>query len=531
MKRTKEIIIGLFIVFLMITLLAGTEASIVGTDCYVSINGNDNNLGTDTQPWRTIQKAADTAIAGDTVYVKNGIYNEQVWVRNSGSLDKWITFTAYPSHTPTIDGTGISMTINANGDRWFGLFNILGKSYINVSGLRITNADYAGFFVTKDYGTEVPSSNIIFKNNYLEKTGAAAIIMLGESTTPATNYIVDGNTLVQSHFRNEPFAMEGISLGHNLDGFEIKNNYIKDSLGVGQIDAKAGITNGKIYCNTCVNSTYACVYIDGFDGGASNIDVFENVVHDMVSDNEYDIVSGFCVASEEGGVVENIRFYNNLAYNNPGTGMLIPWYSKGTVKNIEITSNTFYNNGIGHKHKGGIALDYDKATGVIVRNNIVSQNNEFQISSKVPGAIIDHNLIDGYRHYLHETYGNDYIEGNPLFVNPTYGDFHLQSKSPAIDSGSPCEVSVDFEGNSRPCGIGYDIGAYEYQFDLNHPLNVDMNGDGQINLRDVQYLARHYFFLQYGGFPEYETLYGDGDLDQNGEIGIDDVQLLADKLL
>ena len=373
---------------------------ISSTTHYVAMNGNDNNSGTESQPWRTISKAARIAKAGDTVYVKEGVYNEQVWVENSGSSNKWITFAAYPGQSVTIDGTGLAM------GRDYGLFNILGKSYIKVTGFRIINSEYSGFYVTQSEG--IPSSNIIFSHNYLEKTWAAAIIMFGLSTAPAKNFIIDGNTLVQSHIGDDPMAHEGITLGHNVDGFEIKNNFITDSF-VGQINAKSGVFNGKIYNNTCTNSTYSCVYIDGWTNGASNIEVFENTVHDMVSKNEDDVVSGFNVASEQGGLVENISFYNNTAYNNSGTALMIAHYSIGPVKNIKITGNTFYNNGIGYKERGGIYIDYDKATGVIIRDNIVSQNNEFQILSNNANTLIDRNFINGFRgYYSSETQGSNY---------------------------------------------------------------------------------------------------------------------------
>ena len=432
-----------------------TQSPVVSGAFYVATNGNDANPGTESQPWRTIQKAANTLKAGQTVYVKQGTYKEQITVQNSGSADKWITFSSYPGQTATIDGTGISMGNPVDG----GLFQIYGKSYIKVTGFKIINSGYAGFYVTK-YGT-TPSSNIIFSNNYLERTWAAAIIMMGLASTPATNFIVDGNTLVQSHYSDDAAAHEGISIGGNLEGFEVKNNVIRDSLH-GAIDAKDGARNGKIYRNTCTRTTYSCVYVDGYTGGASNIDIFENVVHDMKSQNVDDVGSGFNIASEQGGIVEKINIYNNLAYNNPGIALIIPWYSTGTVRDIKITSNTFYNNGIGYQYRGGIALDYDKATGVVVRNNILSQNNQYQISSK-DTAIIENNFIDGFRGYSTETRGTNYIEGNPQFINPANPDFHLKSISPAIDKGSSISiVNVDFDGKSRPSGSGYDIGAYEY---------------------------------------------------------------------
>ncbi|MBN1484358.1 MAG: hypothetical protein JXA37_06510, partial [Chloroflexia bacterium] len=47
-----------------------------GTVYYVAPTGSDSNPGTQDYPWQTIQKAADTLAAGDTVYIKAGIYEE-----------------------------------------------------------------------------------------------------------------------------------------------------------------------------------------------------------------------------------------------------------------------------------------------------------------------------------------------------------------------------------------------------------------------------------------------------------------------
>ena len=50
-----------------------------------------------------------------------------------------------------------------------------------------------------------------------------------------------------------------------------------------------------------------------------------------------------------------------------------------------------------------------------------------------------------------------------LFQNPASNNYHLRSDSPAIDCGFPLsDVLNDLEGNPRPLGSQYDIGAYEY---------------------------------------------------------------------
>jgi len=58
----------------------------------VAPNGNDSNPGTEAQPLRTIQKAADVSAAGDTVRVRAGVYAENVTVKKSGTEGRPIVF-------------------------------------------------------------------------------------------------------------------------------------------------------------------------------------------------------------------------------------------------------------------------------------------------------------------------------------------------------------------------------------------------------------------------------------------------------
>jgi hypothetical protein len=68
-------------------------------------------------------------------------------------------------------------------------------------------------------------------------------------------------------------------------------------------------------------------------------------------------------------------------------------------------------------------------------------------------------------------------EGNPQFVDPASGDFHVQAGSPAVNNGTATgcvqevystfsslyglNIAVDFDGTGRPVGAAYDIGAFE----------------------------------------------------------------------
>lgn len=46
-------------------------------------------------------------------------------------------------------------------------------------------------------------------------------------------------------------------------------------------------------------------------------------------------------------------------------------------------------------------------------------------------------------------------------VDPVNGDYHLAAGATAIDAGTPVEVVDDYDGNDRPQGAAYDVGAFE----------------------------------------------------------------------
>ncbi len=58
--------------------------------------------------------------------------------------------------------------------------------------------------------------------------------------------------------------------------------------------------------------------------------------------------------------------------------------------------------------------------------------------------------------------GEGNIDADPLFVDPSTGDYHLQPNSPCIDAADPAStVATDFDGDARPQGDRADMGADE----------------------------------------------------------------------
>ena len=85
---------------------------------YVDTNhpsANDANSGTEANPWKTIQKAANTLAAGGTVYIKAGTYTGRVSPKISASAGAWITYSAYPGQEQKVILNGSAFQIVGKG--------------------------------------------------------------------------------------------------------------------------------------------------------------------------------------------------------------------------------------------------------------------------------------------------------------------------------------------------------------------------------------------------------------------------------
>ena len=98
--------------------------------------GNNTNAGTINAPLKTIQKALDMAKAGDTVYVRGGVYNEQLTIKTSGTKEQPIVIKNYQKELPIIDGTGKT---TKNEDGGIALLSIINKNYIEIDGMEFRN--------------------------------------------------------------------------------------------------------------------------------------------------------------------------------------------------------------------------------------------------------------------------------------------------------------------------------------------------------------------------------------------------------
>lgn len=404
---------------------------------YVATNGNDSNPGTLSSPWRSINKAANTLVGGDTVNIRAGTYKEQVNPKNSGYSGAFITYAAYPGETVTVDGS------NGFSYAWNGLFNLSNRSYIQVSGMRLVNSPGFAVFMSN-------ARNIRILKNYTSNTFYSGVY--AEKSDTVT---VDGNEVDQA---NRGKNQESISIV-GTQNYVVSNNRVHGGYMEG-IDAKLNSSNGKIFGNTVYNMARVGLYLDAWDTTSNNIEVYNNTVSNSQSGDSGASEDGIRMGAEHGGTMSNIKIYNNVLYNIAQSGIAIsnwtePGYNQPKFSTVSMYNNTIYNSGI--KSGGGIDIQGSQSTGINIRNNIISKAKSFNIRSS-SGTTISNNLFDGG-----STSGTSAVSGNPVFVAAANNDFHIQSTSPAVNTGTTSGApTFDFDYKTRPQGGQVDIGAFEY---------------------------------------------------------------------
>jgi hypothetical protein len=180
--------------------------------------------------------------------------------------------------------------------------------------------------------------------------------------------------------------------------------------------------------------------------------------------------------------VQDSKIFNNILYNNHASG--IAMYQIDGAEGSK--NNKVFNNTIVHPIDGRWAiLIVNGSTGNTIYNNILINNHSFRGSICIDedskaGFVSDYNLLvnrlsddDGnsnmsltlWQSLGYDTHSQIALPENQLFNNHTSGDFHLLPSSQPLNIGTALVSSVvefDIDGISRPQGIGFDIGAYEF---------------------------------------------------------------------
>ena len=426
---------------------ATTEAATgPNTTYYVDgSNGSDANPGSQSQPWRTIQKAAQNATPGNTIIVEAGSYPEHISVGRSGSSNAPVTFQA--------SGSVVTQGFTVKAD------------YITIKGFEITdtpNADVDGV------GIFVQGSHCVLENNYVHYATRGGILINGPQSTGCT---VRNNKL----YRNSQYGIELYGQNHLIENNEIWGTiqyHPKWTTPPSWVDAD-GIRffgSGHVFRGNYIHDISLDdpqninPHIDAFqtwtDSGApaGSNSIFEQNIVQLYGPN----TAGFQL---EGGV-HDLTIRNNIITAFSGVKI---YESGANIPNNIFVLNNIIQGSLAYtasSYPEGVSVENVGSNSVLVENNIITEQRGQTIwSVSSPGLNADYNLFynsDGSTptgtSQLHDLWNT-----NPLFANPSNGDYHLQAGSPAIDTGvTTTNVPNDFDGVIRPQGKDTDIGPFEY---------------------------------------------------------------------
>ncbi len=444
---------GALFVFLFIFWTSSTKKHENPHSIYVSQAIFSKHSGTFENPYRTIQEAVDHANAGDTIYIRRGVYHEKLEVNKSGKAEHWLTIRNYADEKVIIDGKNQTVTSDMQG-----LINIENHSYIRISGLLIENfvskneSVPAGVLISGD-ANHIALSHLNIQhieniNSDSSQANAHAIGVYGSNS----KYPIESLSITDCEISNNRLGQsETVAINGNVSNFNITSNKIHDNDNIGidliGFEGTAGendfaregtISKNKIWnISTSHNPAYrnspsaAGIYSDG----ARHVMIEQNIISNS------DI--GIEAASEHfGKSTQDIIIRNNLITHCKAiAGIAFGGYDKkrGSASNIKIINNTLYQNG-----SQILIQAYAQYNSNLIQNNILDGSE--QISGDPQNIVINHNLM-----------------GNPDFVNAGDGNFHLKKSSKAYSAGVESRFvgTEDLNGDPRTINGKINIGAFQ----------------------------------------------------------------------
>lgn len=458
------------------------------TTRYVTTGGNDTTGdGSVGNPYATATKAATVAVAGDTINVAAGMYQERVTVPTGGTAGNPITYL------------GTSATNRG--------FLINSKNYITIQGFSVNNTN---LMATNNFNSAnasgiyvVNSHDINIISNYCYQCGQAGIRINSSYSAPPVSHdcLVQGNVSVSNVVSGMYISGTNITVLQNEVSwiFQVSQAYIDNgwyrtnfSLSLDS-DGILWYGSGLYFASNNVHDLYYGAtgpggsnywydpHTDGFQGdnfqgmGTPSNCVFNANLLNVPSQNG---------AAFYGQNMTNILWMNNIAKCHRGPSI-------NTGESLTFVNNTIMDD-MADPTANPAALGFTSVNLLTIQNNILFNNPVQQIVLVTCANVTSGKNMEYTGSALATDSGYDstrrladYWGTNPVMIaqsDPFFpANYKLATNSPAIGNGiTSASVTNDFANVSRPQEGTYDIGAFEFQPSSAHPINVNRAFVGRI---------------------------------------------------
>ena len=512
--------VSLGVISIAVLLLAtGGPARAQDTCRHVAVTGIDRgDCASASHPCRTIQYALDRADSGDLIKVTAGVYTGTNYLGGRPQvlyLNKSATIRGGygPDFAEPPDPSTNRTVLDAQGAGRVIHVPDAPEATIIIEGVQMTGGDATGLG-GEPYGDDMGggvyalrasvliSDSQVYSNTAHTAAGVAAIgtelaihnsrifsntayygggVLLYEGSG-----ILAGNTVLSNTSR---INSGGIYILHSQ--VELVDNLVSANSswyggGVHIQRSSASLSGNLIHAN---RADY-CGLGGGIYAQTSELSLSQNVISGNVACGGGGVVLfanqdrldgnrilGNTASSAGGGLLltkTDAEVVNTVVAGNhaeSGSGL----YLRGA--SLRLLHATIARNGVGERPPGvdgdGIGLwivsAYNRPSQVVVTNTVlvshtvgisVAVGNSAHLEATLWGAGAWANATDWTGEGAIVT-GTVNLWGDPAFVEPGAGDYHIGPGSAGVDSGVNAGVRVDIDGDARPDNCAFDIGADE----------------------------------------------------------------------
>ena len=337
---------------------------------YVATTGNDNNPGTEAEPFATPQKAASTVGPGDTVIFEDGVYTSHTsgdWNANmeivaSGTANNWITFKARNKHQAIFDGNNFNVSYNIRLNR--------PHRYVRIEGFTLRHSFHSSIRAISHTISGEFANDMEIIGNRIHDIGRVVLDRLGIGIAGIKTDILTRRIHIEGNIIYNIGRLPG---GTYPDGNDHDNRHDHGWYAQGK---------NHTFRNNLVYNCEAgwCIKIDGH---WSHNELAPDEFTHTIENNYFDQLPNRGIA---GGW---IRPYNNGSYSDIYGKMKDPRYI--------LSGNYFFGDPKGTRSDFQVPVPISTnrssnfTTGTIMQNNIVSHNRLYSSDPEIANNITDIN--------------------------------------------------------------------------------------------------------------------------------------------